>query len=221
MSRGERQLLVLREEVVDVLVQHQPADRLQRQDVLGPGCGDIERVKVEPVLVIGVHRLNEQLPLGVVPGGDRIIKILGCMAVVRPADSDGVFLQQALDPTSWSPVELHVERFPDLVDQSVGVDARSFHVPVVLRNPMIVEEEGEGEQALRVVGEVVQDPPVLLDVGLWVRLESMDCVRELDRITDEEDREVVPHKIIVALRHTKNDRNAQDMKQSIRKSTPH
>ena len=50
--------------------------------------------------------------------------------------------------------------FPFFADQSVGVDARAFHVAVVGRNAEVIEEEGEHVEALRVVGEEVEDPEV-------------------------------------------------------------
>lgn len=49
------------------------------------------------------------------------------------------------------------------------------------------------------VGKEVKDPPILLDVGLGVRLESMDHVWEFHSITDEKDREIVSHQVKIAL----------------------
>lgn len=54
-------------------------------------------------------------------------------------------------------------------------------------------------QAFRMVGKEVEDPPILLDVGLGVRLESMDHVWEFHSITDEKDREIVSHQVKIAL----------------------
>ena len=90
------------------------------------------------------------------------------------------------------PVELHRVGFPFSADQSVGVDARAFHVAVVGRNAEVIEEEGEHVEALWVVGEEVEDPPVLLDVRLRVGLQGMDQVWELDPVSNEEHREVLP-----------------------------
>lgn len=49
------------------------------------------------------------------------------------------------------------------------------------------------------VREEVSNPPVLLDMVLWVWLQGVDHVREFDSIPDEEDRHVVAHQIPVAL----------------------
>lgn len=55
----------------------------------------------------------------------------------------------------------------------------------------VVEEEAEGVEALRVVGEEVEHAPVFLDVGFRVWLECVDHVGEFDAVADEEYREVV------------------------------
>lgn len=54
-------------------------------------------------------------------------------------------------------------------------------------------------KAFGMVGEEIEDPPILLDVGLGVGFEGMNHVRKLEAIADEEDREVVSHKVEVTL----------------------
>lgn len=54
----EGQLLILVEEVVGVLVKNHAADWLQREQVLRPDLGHVQRVKVKLVLILGVHRLH-------------------------------------------------------------------------------------------------------------------------------------------------------------------
>lgn len=50
------------------------------------------------------------------------------------------------------------------------------------------------------VRKEVKDPPILLDVGLRIWFESMYHVWKFHTITDEKYREVVAHKIKIALR---------------------
>lgn len=57
-GRAERQLLVFIEEVVGVLVEDHAANGLQREQVLWPDLGHIQRVKVELVLILRVHCLH-------------------------------------------------------------------------------------------------------------------------------------------------------------------
>ena len=75
-GRAVGHLLVLIEEVVRILVQHHAANRLQREDVLRPGLGVVQRVKVKLVLVSDLHGLNHQLPLWVVASCDGVIQVL-------------------------------------------------------------------------------------------------------------------------------------------------
>ena len=75
-SRAVCHLLILIEEVVGVLVEHHAANRLQGEDVLRPGLGVIQRVKVKLVLVSHLHGLDHQLPLWIVPSCNGVIQVL-------------------------------------------------------------------------------------------------------------------------------------------------
>lgn len=89
-------------------------------------------------------------------------------------------------------------------------------MPVILWNTNIVEEESEHVQAFRNMREKIKDPPILLDMGLGIWLQSMDHVRELHSITDEEDGEVVPYQIKVSLmqrRHIRIQAEGKDLLQ--------
>nr|GMD04595.1 Uncharacterised protein [Ipomoea batatas]GMD10932.1 Uncharacterised protein [Ipomoea batatas] len=73
MRRVHRQHLILRKEIINILVQHHSPHRLQRNQLFRPDLGRVQRVKIEPVLVIRVHHLNIKLPLRVIPGGDGLV----------------------------------------------------------------------------------------------------------------------------------------------------
>jgi hypothetical protein len=79
-------------------------------------------------------------------------------------------------------------------------------VPVILWDTHIVEQEHESVQTFWMVGEEVKNPPILLDVGLGVGFESMDHVWKFHRITDEEDGEIVSHKIPITLSANKKEK---------------
>lgn len=83
--RAKRQLLVLVEEIVDVLVQNQATHRLHRHQILRPRLRHVKRVEIEAVFDVRVDGLNEKLPLRVVPGGDGVVQVLCGVAVVRAA----------------------------------------------------------------------------------------------------------------------------------------
>ena len=140
-SRAESNLLILIKEVVDVFVQDQASNRLQRQDIFRPDLCHIKRVEVKLVLVSRIHHLNKQMPLWIVPGSNGVIEILGCMAVIGSSDLDSFLIKEAFNPTRGFPVELHVVSFSGFVDKHVGVDTKAIHVPVVLWDTEIVKEE--------------------------------------------------------------------------------
>lgn len=199
-DRGvEGELLVLREEVVDVLVKDHPPHWLQGEDVLRPRQRDVERVKVKLVLVSRVHGLDEELPLREVSGLDGVVEVLRGVAMVFAPDLLGLLVREALDAACRLPMELDIGYLASLVDEGEGVDAEPLHVAVVLRDADVVEEEGEGVEALRDVGEEVEVPPRLLDVGLRVRLHRVNQVGELHPVPDEEHWDVVPHHVKVSL----------------------
>nr|BFE77947.1 hypothetical protein GCM10020093_005480 [Planobispora longispora] len=72
----EGDLLGLGEEVVRVAVEHQAPDRLDRDQLLRDDLRGVEQVEVEGVLVLLGHELHAELPLGEVPGLDRLPQVL-------------------------------------------------------------------------------------------------------------------------------------------------
>lgn len=197
-SRAESNLLILVKEVVNVFVQHQATNGLERQDIFRPDLCDIKRVEVKLVFMSRIHHLNEETPLRIVPGSDGVIEILSSMAVVGSTDLDSFLIEEAFNPTRRFPVELHIVSFSGSVDKHVSVDTKAIHVPVVLWDTEIIKEEREHVETLRVVREEVQYPPVLLNVGFGIRFQGVDHVGELHAVADEEDGEVVANEIEVA-----------------------
>lgn len=189
--RRESELLIFCEEVIDVPIQDHATNGLKRDQVLWPDLGNIQRVKIKLILIFGVHDLNVELPLGVVPRGNRVVKILCSMAVIGPAYNDGLVLQQVLHTTCRLPMELHIVNLSGLVDECEGVDTESFHVPVIQWNANVIVVPSERVKALRDVRAEVENPPILLNVRFWVRFEGVDHVGELHPVTNEEHREVV------------------------------
>ena len=58
---------------------------------------DVEGVEGELVLVLGVHRLDAERPLGVGAGGDGLVEVLLRVDVARAANCHRLVVQQALD----------------------------------------------------------------------------------------------------------------------------
>uniref|UniRef100_A0A2P2MJD2 Catalase n=1 Tax=Rhizophora mucronata TaxID=61149 RepID=A0A2P2MJD2_RHIMU len=121
------------------------------------------------------------------------------MAMVGSSNLNCLILQQIFHTTSRFPVEFHIVSLSSLVDEHIGVNTRAVHVSIILRNTHIIKKEGEHVQTLGLMGEEVNNSPVLLNVRLGIWLKGMYHVREFNSITNKEDREIVSHKIKVAL----------------------
>ena len=74
-------------------------------------------------------------------------------------------------------------------------------------------------KAFGMMGEEIEDPPILLDVGLGIGFEGMDHVGELEAITDEEDGEVVSNEVEVTLSGVKFDGKSSGVPQGFRAAT--
>lgn len=148
---AESNLFVFCKEVVNVLVQDHPSNRLQWDDILWPGLGDIEWVKIKFILMVSINGLNVKLPFREIPSGNRIIQILCGMAVAGASNSNSFIIQQAFHTTSRLPMEFDKVRLSVPADQGVGVHTKTLHVPVVEWDANIIEEEGEHVHALWVV----------------------------------------------------------------------
>lgn len=95
--------------------------------------------------------------------------------------------------------KLAEHRLALVVDQLVGIHARTLHVPVIGRDAPGALDPGDHVQGFGVVLDEVVEAPGFLPVGNRVWLERVDHVRELDRIADEEHLEVVAHQVPVAV----------------------
>lgn len=73
------------------------------------------------------------------------------MAVICSSNSNGIFLQQTLDSTSGLPVEFDKGGFACLVDESEGMNTKSFHVPVVSGGEKKKNQRGINVKSIRVL----------------------------------------------------------------------
>ena len=127
-ARAEGRLLRLGEEVVRVAVEHHAADRQERELVLRPALGVVERVEVELRMVVVRHDLDAHLPLGEVAALDRVVEVLRGVADVAGLDLRRLVARQVLHALLRLERELAQDRLAPVVDELVGVDARSLHV---------------------------------------------------------------------------------------------
>ena len=83
---AEGGLLDFGEVVVRVAVEHHAADRQQRELVLRPALGVVERVEVELRVVVVRHDLDAELPLGIIAALDGVVEVLGGVVEVLGLD---------------------------------------------------------------------------------------------------------------------------------------
>jgi hypothetical protein len=97
------------------------------------------------------------------------------------------------------PVILHQDAYARRVDHTIRIDAKAVHGAVVLGDAARAEQPRQHVHRLGRVAHEVEDPVRLLTERHRVRLEGVDHVGELDRVANEEHREVVAHQIPVAV----------------------
>lgn len=85
---------ILQVKVSWILIQHQAANRLQREEVLGPDLGNIQWVKFISMLVSRIHCLDVECPFWVVSGTDVIIQVLCGVAVIASPNLHSLVIQQ-------------------------------------------------------------------------------------------------------------------------------
>ena len=101
----ERDLFGLGEEIVGHAVEHQPANRDRRQNLLRNDLGRIEHVEVEAVGEILVEQLQAQLPFREVAGLDRVPEIAPMEVGIGAIDLDGLVPNDRLQAQLRLPVE--------------------------------------------------------------------------------------------------------------------
>lgn len=85
------------------------------------------------------------------------------------------------------------------IDPPESVRGVSVHVPVAIRSAVIGVQDSSLVSAFGYEREEVPDHVWVGQVGLGVTFLGMNEVRELDWVSNEKDRSVVPHEIPVAV----------------------
>jgi hypothetical protein len=106
------------------------------------------------------------------------------------------------------------------VDHLVGVDAEAFHVAVAGRDAARAEEMREHVHRLRRLAYEVEDAVRLLTERDGGGLQRVDHVGELDRVADEEDREIVADQVPVTVLGVELDREAARVARDLARVAP-
>ena len=143
-----------------------------------------------------------QLPFREVAGLDRVPQVAAVEIRIGAVDLDRLVPDHRLQAELRLPVELDEGRFVLGVDQPEGVDAEAFHEAEGARDGAVRHDPHDHVHAFGrqrdEVPEIVVRRLRLREGAVGLRLHRMDQVGKLDRVLDEEDRDVVADEVPVA-----------------------
>lgn len=147
-------------------------------------------------------QLYGQFPLGEVAGGDRLEQVTAMEVVVGALQFHRLVPHGGLDAQLGAPVEFDEGGFAGLVEQAEAVDAEAFDGAQRARDGAVAHRPHDhvhrfGHQRYE-VPEGVMRTGCLREGAVRFHLYRVDQVGELDRVLDEEDRDVVADQVPVA-----------------------
>ncbi|MNQ59969.1 hypothetical protein D3C85_742350 [compost metagenome] len=185
------------EEVTDVAVQDHLADLAFGN--ARPDFRRIQRVEGKARQLIRPQHLDVEVPFGKVAFVDGLDQVGSHVAVVGGLDLGNLLGVEVFLALQALPAELHVMHIAAVIDELVGMHAVAVHEAITGRCAFIGVQQCQGANGFGNVGQEVEAPGVVIQVGARVGLEGVDHVGELDRIADEEGREIVADQVPVAI----------------------
>jgi hypothetical protein len=209
---AEGHLLGLGEEVVGPAVEHHPADHLQRHPLLGDQLGRVEVVEREGGGFLLGEQLHRQLPGGKCARGDRFEQVAAMEVGVGASDLHRLVPDRRLQSELGPPVELDEGRLAGRVEQAKAVHAEAFDHPQRPRQGAVGHDPHDHVHRLGRERDEVPEGVVrgrrLRKAAVRLHLHGVNQVGELDRVLDEEHRDVVADEIEVAFLRVQLDREA-------------
>ncbi len=143
---------------------------------------------------------------------------------IGAGDLDRLVPGGGLGPELGPPVELDEGRFILIVDEAEGVDSEPFHHPQAAGDGPVRHRPHDHVGALRHQANEVPEGVVgggrLRVATIGLHLGGVDQVRELLRVLDEEDRDVVAHEVPVAFDGVELHGEAPDVTWRIDRTSP-
>jgi hypothetical protein len=213
--RAERHLLGLGEEVVDHAVEHQPADDADGHVLLGDDLGGIEDVEGKAVGEVVVEDLHAELPLGEVALLDRVPQVAAVEIRVGAVDLHGLVPEHRLQALLGLPVELDEGPSP-----SASTNRKVWTPkPSMKRNERGIARSDMIHMIMCIDSGISETKSQKLScadcacgkAAVGLGLHGVDQVGELDRVLDEEDRDVVADDVPVAFLGVELDGEAADV----------
>jgi hypothetical protein len=212
-------LLGFGKEIVDEPVEHEPTDDADRRQLFGYDLRRIEHVERKALRELTVEELHAQFPFGKIAGLDRIPEIAAVKVGIGAIDLDGLVPDDRLQAQLGLPVEFDKGRVACCVEQPEGVNAEAFHCAKRARDCPVGHDPHDHVHRFR--GETDEIPEIVVRglglrksaIRLW--LSGVDDVGKLDRVLDEEDRDVVTDNVPIAFLCVKFDREAAHIAREI------
>ena len=201
--RAEGDLLGLSEEIVDIGVERQRADDLDRDLFFRNDLGRVEHVEFELLGKLLVEHLDAEVPLRIVARVDRIPHVAAMEVGIHPVDLERLVPDHRLQPERGLPVELDEMRLALGIDQPEGMYAEAFHEAEATRDRAVGHDPHDHVHRFGAerdeVPEIVMRGLRLREAAIGRGLGGVDQIGELDRVLDEEHRDIVADEVPIAL----------------------
>jgi hypothetical protein len=199
-----------------ILIERQASNSPQWVLVMRPGEGTVEDVNRSMLHFLRLHDLHTKKPRGEVALLDPVEEVFDMVIRFGPCKSLGSLAIHRLDAGFGSEVPFDVDEASILIlsvntnkpcgtcntyllVQGVSVHAKGIDIRQRCRNTTRADQMHQSMNAFRVVDMVVPEHIVLRYVHSRVSLMTAVHARELDRVSDEEDRQVIEDEVVVTI----------------------
>ncbi len=176
-------------------------------------------VEVERRRFLLGEQLDGEIPRRILAVGDRGVEVAAVIVGIGAVDLDRLVPHHRLHAEHRQPVELDEGRLALGVDQPEGVDAEALHHPHRPRDRPVGHLPHDHVHRLGRAGDEVPEGVVrrlrLREAAVGLLLDRVDQVGKLDRVLDEEHRDVVADEVPVALGGVHLDREAADVARDV------
>ena len=224
MRRAERDLLGLGEKIVRPAIQYHAADQGQRHEFFGNQLGRVQVIERECGGLFLGEQLPREFPLRKLPGLDRLKKVAPMEILIGAGQLYGLVPQRRLQTQLRPPVKLHECGFAVRIEQAEAVDAEAFHHAQRTRNPAIGHSPHNCMHRLRRQRDKIPERIVrrgrLRKAAVRLHLHRMDQIGKLDRVLDEEHRDIVAYQVPVAFLGVELHREAAHIARRVDRTSP-
>ena len=203
VRRAKGHLLRLGEKIVGIAVQDHLADGDQRHQFFGNQLGGIEHVERKRFGLRFREHLEGQLVFGILAALDGFPQVAPVKIGIGAADLDGFVPHEGMRAGHRRPVEFAEHGLALGIDQTEGMHAEALHHPITARDGAVGHGPHQHVRDFRRQRSEIPEGVVragrLRHAIVRLGLDGVHQVRELHRILDEEDGDVIADQIPVAL----------------------